>query len=148
MLASGKLDRAALPDPASQAASDAAYVAPRDADEESIAAIWAEVLGLERVSIEDDFFALGGHSLLGTQVLVRIRKTFGVDVPMYAMFTAPTVASLAGEVRALRGEFADVDEELLAELAAMSDDEARELLGELGAQDSVPGDNDEATGDA
>ena len=65
--------------------------------EEEIAAIWAELLGVDQVGVEDDFFALGGHSLLATQMIMRIRRTHG-DVPLQALFTAPTVGALANVI--------------------------------------------------
>ena len=92
---SGKVDRNALPDPAHQELQrDEAFVAPRNATEEEIAALWQELLGVERVGVNDDFFALGGHSLLATQMITRIRRRHG-DIPLQALFTAPTVAALA-----------------------------------------------------
>jgi amino acid adenylation domain-containing protein len=103
LTASGKVDRAALADLGElQAQREAEYVAPRDEIERQIAAIWAELLGLERVGAEDDFFALGGHSLLATQATMRIRRLYG-DVPLRALLAAPTVAALAEVVRA-RGD--------------------------------------------
>ena len=90
---SGKVDRVALPLP--EWASDAAYVAPRTPVESELAGIWESVLGVERVGIADDFFTLGGHSLLATQAMSRVRKAFGVEVPLRAFFEAPTVAGLA-----------------------------------------------------
>ncbi|MBV9774815.1 MAG: amino acid adenylation domain-containing protein, partial [Gemmatimonadetes bacterium] len=98
--ANGKVDRGALPAP--ETASGEAYVAPRTPVEELMAGIWAEVLKTGRVGAEDDFFALGGHSLLATQVVSRARQAFGVEVPLRALFEAPTLAALAGRVEALR----------------------------------------------
>jgi amino acid adenylation domain-containing protein len=97
--ASGKVDRAALPDPAPEAAG---HTAPRTPTEEIVAEVWAGVLRLPRVGADDDFFALGGHSLLAMQVIARVRELFGVEVPLRALFEAPTVAALAAQVEALR----------------------------------------------
>ncbi|HEX7240849.1 MAG TPA: amino acid adenylation domain-containing protein, partial [Longimicrobiaceae bacterium] len=96
----GKLDRAALPDP--EPAREEAYVLPRTPAEERMAGIWAEVLGVERVGAEDAFFALGGHSLLATRAASRVREAFGVDLPLRAVFEAPTLADLVRRVEGLR----------------------------------------------
>ncbi|RKG75429.1 amino acid adenylation domain-containing protein, partial [Corallococcus exercitus] len=100
--ANGKLDRSALPAPESPVASADRYVAPRDAVEEQLAALFAEVLHVARVGIHDDFFDLGGHSLLATQVVSRLRSTLGVELPLGEFFAAPTVETLAVRVTALR----------------------------------------------
>ncbi|HLL45528.1 MAG TPA: amino acid adenylation domain-containing protein, partial [Longimicrobiaceae bacterium] len=101
LTANGKLDRKALPAP-ELASAEEKYVAPRTPVEEVLAGIWTEVLRLERVGVHDSFFDLGGHSLLVTRVISRVRQVFGVEVPLRALFEGPTVAELAGRVEALR----------------------------------------------
>jgi len=98
----GKVDRAALPVPDTAGAREGAYAPPRTESEERMAGIWAEVLGVERVGVEESFFDLGGHSLLATRVASRVREAFGVDLPLRALFEAPTVAGLSRRVEALR----------------------------------------------
>jgi amino acid adenylation domain-containing protein len=93
LTASGKIDRDALPNP--DLPQDVEFVAPRTATEETLAAIWREVLGLANVGVTYNFFALGGHSLLAMQVIARARQAFGVDVRLRSIFDAPTIAELA-----------------------------------------------------
>jgi amino acid adenylation domain-containing protein len=107
LTASGKIDRRALPDPG-DAERVVEYVAPRTPLEEELARIWQDLLGVERVGVNDDFFSLGGHSLLATQAVIRIRHSIG-DVPLHSLFNAPTVAALAEAI---------VDAELAAAAAA------------------------------
>ncbi|HEX7242294.1 MAG TPA: amino acid adenylation domain-containing protein, partial [Longimicrobiaceae bacterium] len=98
---SGKTDRRALPDP--DPAGDAgAHAAPRTPTEEALAAIWAELLGLRRVSIHDGFFDLGGHSLLAMRLVSRARAALGVEIPVRTVFEAQSVAELAARVDAER----------------------------------------------
>ncbi|MGA8116117.1 MAG: amino acid adenylation domain-containing protein [Actinocatenispora sp.] len=91
-----KVDRAKLPAPDGARPDLGDYLAPRTPVEKRLAAIYAEVLSMDRVGVHDDFFSLGGHSLLATRVVARVRAEFGVDVPVRTMFTHPTVARLAG----------------------------------------------------
>ncbi|MFD6286392.1 amino acid adenylation domain-containing protein, partial [Streptomyces sp. NPDC060205] len=93
LTANGKLDRAALPEPAHATAAD--FAAPAGATEEQLARIWSEVLGVDRIGADDNFFEVGGHSLLATQVVSRIRDAFRADVPLSALFDLPTVRELA-----------------------------------------------------
>ena len=89
----GKVDRAALPEPVFSGGGE--YRAPRTVEEELLAGIFAEVLEVERVGLDDDFFALGGHSLRATRLVGRVRRAFGAEVPIRAVFDHPTVAQLA-----------------------------------------------------
>ncbi|AUX29427.1 MULTISPECIES: non-ribosomal peptide synthase/polyketide synthase [Sorangium] len=100
----GKIDREALPGPslAAQAEREVVFVAPRTQVEELLSGLFAEVLGVEQVGVHDDFFALGGHSLLAMQLLSRLRARFAADLPLRALFEAPTVAGLSGRVEAAR----------------------------------------------
>ena len=92
--ASGKVDRRALPAPES-VPEPPERAAPRTAAEELTAGIWEEVLGVERVGVHDNFFALGGQSLVAAQIAARLQDAFGVEVSLRAFFEAPTVAELA-----------------------------------------------------
>src|SRR5580700_9538877 len=102
-LANGKLDRLSLPPPDLSALRRAGGVGPRSPVEEILAGIFGEVLGVDRVGIEDDFFELGGHSLKATRVMSRLREALGVELPLRALFEAPTVAALGAKVEAVRG---------------------------------------------
>ena len=100
----GKVNRRALPTPDDRRPElDQVFVACRTPTEELLAAIWSQVLGIERVGIYDNFFQLGGHSLLATQVVSRIREAFQVEMPLRRLFEAPTVAGLAESVDVGRG---------------------------------------------
>lgn len=115
----GKLDRAALPAPdGANMLRQTNFVAPRTPVEKRLARILSGLLDLEQVGIEDNFFLLGGHSLLGTQVIARVRDAFGVELPLRSLFEAPTVAGLAAEI----------EQRILAKLQSMSEDEARRVL--------------------
>ncbi|WP_371774348.1 amino acid adenylation domain-containing protein [Streptomyces sp. NBC_01438] len=94
----GKVDRRALPAP--QTVNDTTGRAPRGPGEEVLCGLFAEVLGLTSVTIDDHFFHLGGHSLLATRLISRIRQTFGVQITVRDLFQGPTVAALAEYVEA------------------------------------------------
>jgi len=98
--------------------ADRPCLAPETELEETVAALWRELLGIERIGRHDDFFELGGDSLLATQVLARLRESFAVDIPLRGLFEAPTVAAL-GEL---------VEERLIAQLEGLSDDDVQALL--------------------
>ena len=115
---SGKVDRTGLPAPnAENTLRDSSFVAPRTPIEERLAAMLALLLDLDRVGVEDNFFLLGGHSLLGTQLIARVRDAFGVELSLRTLFDAPTVSKLSAQIEAL----------LLAKLEAMSEEEAQLL---------------------
>jgi amino acid adenylation domain-containing protein len=99
LTANGKPDRAALPQPsAALAMADQPYRPPATAIETRIAAMVQEVLAIDRVGIDDNFFLLGGHSLLGTQLVLRLRDAFGTDIALRDLFEARTVAQLARKI--------------------------------------------------
>ncbi|HEU4885053.1 MAG TPA: beta-ketoacyl synthase N-terminal-like domain-containing protein [Longimicrobium sp.] len=95
------------------------YHAPSTDIEEVVAAMWEELLGISPIGIHDDFFALGGHSLLATQIISRCRDNFGLELPLKAIFEAPTIARFA----------ALVEDAIVAEIDALTDEEALEMAG-------------------
>ena len=108
----GKVDRSALPAP-EQGGAERPYAAPRTASERIVAESWKEVLRVERVGADDNFFDLGGHSLLLTQVVSRLRKSFERELPIRWLFESPTVAGLAGRIdAAAREDLARILDEL------------------------------------
>jgi acyl carrier protein len=128
---SGKVDRAGLPEPNSEnMLRDKTFVEPRTRIEERVSEIIAELLKLDRVGAEDNFFLLGGHSLLGTQVVARVRDTFGVELSLRNLFDGPTVVELSTQIEVA----------LIAKLEAMSDDEVQRInaAAALGLAESNP----------
>lgn len=97
----GKLDRRALPVPDQSSLPVERYIAPRTALEEQLATIWSEILGVKQVGIYDNFFALGGHSLLMGRVIAQIRFLLRVELPLRALFEAPTIALLAPRLESM-----------------------------------------------
>ncbi len=115
----GKVDKTALPVPEStNLLRDTLPVAPRSPIEQRLTEILSKLLGLDQVSVQDNFFLLGGHSLLGTQLIGRVRDTFGVELSLRTVFDASTIALLAVEIEKL----------LFAKLDSMSEEEAEQLL--------------------
>ncbi|HSK75059.1 MAG TPA: amino acid adenylation domain-containing protein [Thermoanaerobaculia bacterium] len=122
------------------------YAAPEIEDHSRLAALWRELLGLEEIGIHDDFFQLGGHSLLGLQLLSRLQAAFGVEVPLRTLFDAPTIAELSVALHDLRirqgpqtaaaEKIAALDpQSLLENLQELSDEEMNELLARMAAQE-------------
>jgi acyl carrier protein len=99
LMPSGKIDRNALPQSASEPVSpNPATVSPRTHIEETLAKIWCDVLNLSVVGVHDNFFELGGHSLKITQVISRVRQAFNVELPFAQVFQDPTIARLASQI--------------------------------------------------
>ncbi len=114
-----------------------AYVAPRTPIEQDLAALWQDLLGVHDVGVHDDFFQLGGHSLLGTRLMSRIRDRFDVPMRLRILFEQPTIAGLAA---AVSHEQADRDAaqhaDILETLDGLSDDEVeREIARRLSTRD-------------
>jgi amino acid adenylation domain-containing protein len=115
----GKVDRARLPIPKIENGGyERAFIAPRTEIEETLAGIITEVLKVARVSVDDDFFHLGAHSLLGAQIIARVRSTFGTELRLLDVFDAPTVAELSVKI----------EEALTAQLNAMTEAEVEAAL--------------------
>jgi acyl carrier protein len=93
----GKIDRKSLPDP-DISLREQEIILPRTPLESKLVQIWSDVLGVENISITDNFFDRGGHSLLATRLFVRIRNAFGVDLPLRVLFDSPTVDDLARQI--------------------------------------------------
>jgi amino acid adenylation domain-containing protein len=123
-LSIGKVDLHALPAPDFSARGDGAE-RPRTTLEESLVSLWSEVLRLERVGVHDNFFAVGGHSLLAAQVVAQVRDLFQVDLSLQGLFEAPTVAEFAELLLREPGERERVERvaEVLVDVARLSDEE-------------------------
>jgi len=119
LTANGKIDRTALPEQNYEnTLRDEVFTTPCTPIEERLATILCSLLNLNEVSVNDNFFLLGGHSLLGTQLIVKIRDAFGVDLTLRTLFDAPTISELSSEIERL----------ILARVESMSEDEAMRLL--------------------
>ncbi|WP_409493592.1 amino acid adenylation domain-containing protein [Amycolatopsis sp. cmx-11-12] len=130
LLPSGKLNRAALPAPGADR-PETSYTAPAGALEQLLADLWSELLAVPRIGSTDDFFELGGHSLLATQAVSRIRELLRVKLDIPGFLAARTVRAVAAYLRELgtvEGIDVDAVAELVLEVSAMSDEEARDRL--------------------
>jgi amino acid adenylation domain-containing protein len=117
----GKIDRATLPSPdAANTLHGGAISAPGSPVEEQLAAMIAALLDIqvEQIGVEDNFFLLGGNSLMGTQIIMRVSEAYGIDLTLLTLFQAPTIRQLAAEIEA----------QILAQLESMGDDEVMRLL--------------------
>ncbi|MGH9896749.1 MAG: phosphopantetheine-binding protein, partial [bacterium] len=133
---SGKIDRKALSVSAAvKRRLDTPFVAPTTPVETELAAIWAEVLGLDQVGIHDNFLDLGGHSLMATQIILRVMEAFQIELPLQSLLEAPTVAKMALIIMENQAKKAGDEDltRLLAELEALSEDEAQRLLSDKDA---------------
>jgi len=131
----GKVDRRALPAPDEMRPElTENFVAPRTNIEEVLAAIWPEVLKIEKVGIYDNFFELGGHSLLATQVISRVRQAFQVELPLHRLFESATVADFAVAIAQKQAEQTDSEmlARVLADLDQLSEAEIQEILAQQG----------------
>jgi amino acid adenylation domain-containing protein len=128
----GKIDRAALPLPSGERPKlDVPYVPPSTEIEKELARIWVDVLGVDRIGIHDNFFDLGGHSLMVIQLMSRVRKAFQVELPLRDVFTTPTIKEIADmlEAKILAKASSEKIDQLLAQLESMDDKKALQMLG-------------------
>jgi acyl carrier protein len=124
----GKIDRKALPAPdLSRQSSSESFVDPKTPVELTIAQIWRDLLGVERVGVHDNFFELGGHSLSAVQLGLRLKQTYMVDVPLRSLFESPTVSAISVLVSSMQPK-ADRISEIMQQVRGMSADEASEAL--------------------
>ncbi|WP_224362051.1 non-ribosomal peptide synthetase [Hyalangium versicolor] len=139
----GKVDRRALPEPQSTGSGEVAP--PRTPAERTLVEIWASVLGTESIGIHDDFFELGGNSLLATQLISRVRETFKVEIPLRSAFEARTVATLAEAIER-QAEFQEEptmtarksEPEAMVQVDQLSEAELDSLLAELESEEAKP----------
>jgi natural product biosynthesis luciferase-like monooxygenase protein len=128
----GKIYRRGLPPPAAGLLTgESALVPPRTALEHVLVSLWADMLGVDEVGIHDDFFKIGGHSLLAAQLLSRLRETFEIDLPLRSLLQAPTVAELAEAMSEMSEQRVRIERiaDLMISVAACSDEEAEARFG-------------------
>ena len=128
----GKINRKALPAPTpDRATSKQTFVPPRTATEKTLAQLWQELLRLPRVGIHDNFFEIGGHSLLAMQFMARVHNSFAAELSLRHIFEAPTIAELANLLDSKRNQPQKQIAPPLPRARRMSPEHARELLGKL-----------------
>lgn len=135
VLPSGKLDRNSLPSMEDVRPDiDVEYVEPRNQMEETLAQIWSEILQIDKVGIYDNFFDLGGQSLMATQIVSRIRSTLGMEIPLHVIFeTTPTVEQTAIALENYQIEQSEPEEleKLLSEIESLSEEEIAAMLNDM-----------------
>ena len=127
----GKINRRCLPEPDESArAVEQKFVEPRTAVEAVVAKAWREILGVERVGVNDNFFDLGGHSLLATQVISRLKSSFKINLPLRSLFESPTVAELSAEIVARESQPGQAEKmaAVLQKLGGMTPEQMKQLL--------------------
>jgi acyl carrier protein len=130
----GKIDRNALPAPGqSRPKLQVAYLPPGTPTEHTLVQVWADVLKLDQVGVDDNFFDLGGNSLLASQVISRVIKTFTIEIPIALLFDSPTISKMAAVIDDHQGKFLR-DKELaniLDELESLPDEKAQQLAAKF-----------------
>jgi amino acid adenylation domain-containing protein len=121
MTANGKLDRSALPKPTIDTLDDAEFAAPQSEIEQWLAGFLTGLLKVDRVSRSDNFFNLGGHSLMGAQLIAKVYQRFAVELSLRSLFDHPTIAEISSEIERL----------LFAKVQTMTDEEAQRILESL-----------------
>jgi len=135
LLPSGKVNRRDLPEPGTARPNlETVFVEPRTPVEQALAEVWSKVLGLDQVGLHDNFLELGGDSLLASQVISRVIKTFLVEVPLRSLFDSPTVAAMAVIIVQYQANRADQEhiDGVLAELETLSVEQAKRMSDATG----------------
>lgn len=133
----GKVDRKSLPKPEqTESERNDAYVGPRTPTEEVLAGIWSEILGIKNIGVSQNFFESGGHSILATRVVSRVRDVFNIDLPLRSMFESPTVEGVATALVRHSNNANELENraKLLLEVAKLSGPEVDSMLAQSPSQ--------------
>ncbi|MBP2646106.1 MAG: amino acid adenylation domain protein, partial [Firmicutes bacterium] len=135
----GKIDRKVLPKPEGRINTGVEYIAPRNEAEEKLTQIWQDVLGVEKVGIEDNFFELGGHSLKAINLVAKIHKAFGAEVPLQGVFKAQTIKELVKIIEdTVITDYAEIEPIVKAEYYPVSSAQKRMfILDQFKASDTA-----------